>query len=444
MYKNTTLISCWNSKEEKIIQLIDSLSVDSNYIICVNDFNLRSKLERLVLNNVKFANSEVYLYDSIQRKKCLMISSSEHSSIFDFFSSNCYSLIMQSHRLSFGNEYLPDLTIRLEEGFLQWIDFLRTNRVSNVLFSQPAHTGSDYLLKMAAKYLNLKYTELYSTLDRPLFFIYETNQKGSQQRFRQSIELYKQQKSKRYSTIQTIQSFIKTSIKDSDDIVRSRKIRANRHQNVRVKYYMHSEPECTINPGGSPFFSNHRVIQLLDYILPQEVHLVVRDHPVMKSGKKTLGWQSTGESSSDTYRTSIFWQSIQRSNRIEIENNITLEESLSDCDGLVTVNGDIQHEAACLNIPCLVLGKMIIQNEGIKRFNIFGLNDIVQFTNAIKNTKWDNLNYQTHMLEYISLLATNLLPMSSNFYRTLGNKDMLLDKDCILSTAYFIKELAAA
>ena len=267
MYKNTTLISCWNSKEEKVIKMLDSLSFSTNYIICVNDFNLLSKLERLRLTNIKFANSEVHLYDSIQRDKCLMISNSEHCSIFNFFSINCYSLILQSHRLSFGNEYLPDLTIRLEEGFLQWIEFLRANRVTNALFSQPAHTGSDYLLKMAAKYLNLKYTELYSTLDRPLFFIYETNQKESNRLFRQSIELFNHQKSKRYSTIQTIQSFIQTSIKDSDGIVRIRKIRANRYQNVKVKYYMHSEPECTINPGGSPFFSNHRVIQLLDYIL---------------------------------------------------------------------------------------------------------------------------------------------------------------------------------
>ncbi len=444
MDRHTTLISCWNSKEEKLLKLIDRSSANKNYIICVNDPNLRLRYENLKLTNTKFANSELYLYDSIRLDKCRTILGSEHNDIFSFFSSNCYSLILQSHRLSFGNEYLPDLTIRLEESFMQWVEFLRTHKVTNVLFSQPAHTGSDYILKMATKYLNLRYTELYSTLDRPLFFIYETNQKGAYKLFRESIALFDHQLSKKFSASEAITSFIHTSIKDSNNIIRRRKIQTSAHGNLTVKYYMHSEPECTINPGGSPFFSNHRVIQLLDYILPQEIRLIVRDHPVMKSGKKTLGWQSKGQSSSDTYRTSIFWQSIQRSNRIKIESNITLEESLSNCDGVITVNGDIQHEAACLNIPCLILGKKIIQSDGVKKFKIFALKDIGEFINSIQYEEWSNLNYQLHMTEYIKLLARNLFPMSTNFYRPMNEKDMLIDKDCILSTAYFIKSLAEA
>ena len=443
-----TLITAWNLRTseifDRLLSVLDYLNLNGTIVLCESP-DISTKKENISIAEINDLHSykiesfstEPFMYqDSLWNSRRRLLQAQYEESLL-FYQQNGYSALLQAHRLSVGNLAFPSILNRLEDVYLCWIEYLQVNKIDYVLFTQPAHTGSDYILKIAVKFLKIKYTELYRTLNRPLFYIFDSNDRTFNQKFFSSIEKWSAS-SRMFSTSDTVQSFF--SKLPADEIKQSRSKKSGSHgKQLLLAYFCHSEPECTINPGGGTFITNLRIIKYLDTILPSDVHLIIREHPRMNNGTKKLGWQGENETSSSTYRCSEFWNYIAESPRLALDQSASVADCLKAVDGVITVNGDIQHEAAYLQIPVLVLGRIIVQNTKDRMLcGIFNKDEINLY---ISNCREPAKNFGDNNFMYLDTLEDNLLPMSSYFHRPLVTEDKFSLDDAILPTIDLLANL---
>jgi len=427
------IISAWNSPDLRILHDLDLLSTHAvnpfRIHLCASDpllkqtYNARYSCH----SNIVFTSTEPFLYNNSLWNSRRDISSKAYESLMDFFKKECYTVLLQAHRLSFGLDALPDCCTRLEDVFLAWVQYVRTHRITYAVFTQSAHTGSDYLLKMACKYLHVEFIELYSTLDRPLYYIHDTNSEHLRSVFVDYLLSNQITELSHGRTIRCIKSFLSPLV--SRYCKESSSMKPCHNPKITLKYFMHSEPECSINPGGEPFYTNIRIIKLLDSILPLDVDIIVREHPVMLANAKKLGWQLNLEepaSSNSSYRSDYFFEYIKNSDRIKYETSLDLINSLLESDGIITATGDIQHEAACLGIPVLRLGRPIMRPQNEIDSGKYSLAQFEEFLSSVLKYRCERHAHNDILhrsAAYIERLSTSVIPLSTFFYRDMTTSD---------------------
>lgn len=246
-----------------------------------------------------------------------------------------------------------------------WYHIIHTYNVVCYIGSNFAHEVYDYII-----------TEIIKEKGGKLFFF---TQLSFMDRFILETDFYNYSRLKKYLDTQKNDIEIDNNVKKYIDSIRyatpinskvpfymkmveNRGIVKNQHEIIKIynkkyaqkadytkKYIyvaLHYQPELTTCPSAGEYVHQDLIIELLDFYLPKDVYIYVKEHP-----KQTV-----------VCRTEKFYQKFYQRNRVRFIN--TNENSMQLIDNaffVVTCTGTVGYEALLRNKPVIIFGNSFYQ-----------------------------------------------------------------------------------
>lgn len=302
------IISAWNSESKATALSLQCLSYD-NIHICVSSQRSLKLLEELSIRNVHLHHIDYPLY-----KESIILPSHQflcsRREAFEHFAQNITSLL-QADRLQLGNLGLTETYVRAQSVFFYWINFLEKNHITKCFFPITPHTLSDHLLLQAADFLSINgyvcrhchdcnlFTKLLDTRLNPIEDVGQSHlitEFGPLQVSISKIALeiylspYLNKDKNPY-----LRDHVPNHISDlrkgdvsgfADAVIKYRELLATIQplklvQN-KIVYYMHIEPEMTLNPSSFPFLTQLSALYYLSSTFESQP-ICLKEHPHIHS-----------------------------------------------------------------------------------------------------------------------------------------------------------------
>jgi hypothetical protein len=185
---------------------------------------------------------------------------------------------------------------------------------------------------------------------------------------------------------------------------------------TKIKYVifaLHYQPEATTSPSGGVFVDQLLVIDMLDRVLPSDIHILVKEHSSQFYG--VLESASAG-------RSSVFYDRISKfSDRVKlISLGLSSFDLIDNSEAVVTVTGTIGIESIARGKPVFCFGRTWYQNcKGA--FRIKNKSDLM--------TAWSKITEDSFFItrkdvdDYTDAVSKNFVcGLHSGAYRKVSNR----------------------
>ena len=319
-----------------------------------------------------------------------------------------------------GNYFLQSCIEELDPDFLDRVKY----------YDEEYKNGEKIVVNSA----NQKYFDQYSQENKKIARVIGYNQKGGvldkikQYISRGKVYIKKGEYSVLFNKMKYIfglksseKKFLKTVAKMEQNPVQGEQF---------LLYPLHMQPEATTLPLGGCFVDQLLIIKMIASVLPENVYLYVKEHPVYWSRKDN--WESVKEG-----RNIRFYEDIIKLRNVRlIKHDYSSLELIDKCKCLVTVTGTAGFEAIFKMKPVMVFGniyynqfKSVINvrtNEECKRAVECVVND-----NVVPYTKEDIAVYLKAMEKYMVTLGTIYKACEDNGIQKYDSGDIKNLADCI-------------
>ena len=291
----------------------------------------------------------------------------------------------QACRLIIGNASTHQLHTIYIQTINYWKNLLRYYDITNIFFSQVAHTGGDYCLYVASKLMKGARIKAGHPICRSKIFIETESPNHNNEESTGNYNINKSNKSLKEEYLANVleetvaqgyaardkNSAIQETANEPEYIEGAKRIINGKINNLNLtknkyltekirpngKYFcvfMGSEPEASNNPNSVPVLTAIQALSLLSAYLKENDLLVLREHPHMLNGTKQFAWEK--KDSFDHSRSSMFFSLIEsRKNTYYALPNIAIEEEFKNCLGIIAMGGDVGYEALTNGIRFLDL-----------------------------------------------------------------------------------------
>lgn len=306
------LISAWNSKSLELLSVLEESSF-ANIFVCISDPGILSTLGCRVSQKFVPISVEYPLYTAVDDMPSGCMNNSSLDA-YAFFAKDMAGLL-QADRLSIHSLGITHTFHLAQRVYFYWIHFLEHNDISCCLFPIAPHTFSDYMLLLAARFLKLKgivcrHSHDCSLLSRLLDL--DFNQLDLPIEVAEPLSSY-HEGLEVLGLCLYLQPYVKSSLievssllagKTSSgayisqdplkrqwelDLVTSVCRYREHYRQKRVRslkgayvYYMHIEPEMTLNPSSSPLYTQKSALDYIHSILAPSV-VYLKEHPHLPS-----------------------------------------------------------------------------------------------------------------------------------------------------------------
>lgn len=180
-----------------------------------------------------------------------------------------------------------------------------------------------------------------------------------------------------------------------------------------IFFALHLQPEATTLPLGGDFANQLLIIHMISSCLPEGVVLYVKEHPAYWKNKGRI--ESIKESRNEDFYRSI----VSLPNVKLIDHNISSDDLLKHCLGVVTVTGTVGFESIFRGKPVLVFGSTYYEYyPGV--FRIKTNKDCKDALTKICR-KYNSTYKRTEMRAYLHALAKYVVSMGMNEKSFLDN-----------------------
>ena len=432
----TLLISCWNSKSERLFSHMNE-SLYERIIICSDDASIAEIAKRF--NKFSVTSTEAPLYIQGSKNISQQINRLEGfcSNDLDYFNKDTLGL-MQCGRLNLKNETLDAIYIKLLNTYMYWVSYLKEYGVTDVIFPICPHTGSDYMLYRAAVYLNITVVKYKHSRDNTFL---SRRYKVKRQNEKSIEEPIYNEKPNTKGSIAMISETLKPYIGEHEElgvdvedykntvinkIDKWHKGGSRTGQYIKQKkvvcYFMHIDPEMTINPEGTPYISQYSAIcsLLINYKGVEEMH--IRDHPHLR---RYFEGEFGQEYIQRRRRLISALKNTHENKYVYVGNQKSASESLKSGIVPATITGDIAIEASILGLNSITLGKWW-DSQNSRKFGFLSeqdfKNELVQADKTVLSERFDNI------LEYFEKnICTQVMYVTEATRKKLGK--ILYDKE---------------
>ena len=439
------IIASWNSVNESDIEVITSLSFDRIYI-CPSTESSIKLFDKVKHNRIKLFSTESPLYnESLQTIKQFV--GSDDIAAYKYFSNDVCGLL-QADRLNLNDMSVTEIYLKRQRLNFYWLNFILSCEIKFIYFPMTPHTFSDYELLRAARYLKIlglisrhsHDCNLISTfLDLELKPVKANRCESDDRRqlnhnianFASSLYLNPYHKevdsSDKYYKLNLGLNKQELAI-DADKriqktvIYRNESARlSNKRFECKLIYYMHIEPEMTLNPSSYPLITQGSILQYLGSTFKEEI--ILKEHP-------HLIRNLAGEYGNNyrKYRKHIYNYLSGRADGFEYIGLLYDNHTLIGSGSVpISATGDICIEASLLGVYSI----MCTDWWGIrddKRYGIFSPDEWVKLGETIDQKFIDSDLIEERMRLFEREVSANH-SHSQTIYKTEFTKYMLMPSD---------------
>lgn len=337
-----------------------------------------------------------------------------------------------------------------------WLNFLKENEISHVVFGNAPHDGYDHIVYALAKYLNLKIDmfyqlqvqesyvhgerveELFSPIRQALSVIDQVEledlsprmQQEYTVRTRDSAPHYMKKKVRHGRIVDPVLDFMRNKVFPTErrKMIHREVIRpADRFSKDAdlskpfIYFGLHVQPELTTNALGGRFVNQYLAVQLISRCLPEGVQLYVKEHPNMYETRDPSG------------RFSEFYEMVDDLDNVTLVHaQLNTFELIERSVAVATITGTLGWEAVFKGKPVIVFG------NAFYKFckGVFPVHTVAEMRSAIDQIlAWDTTADQGRKegLRYLKAIERSSIPgLINNAYLPVA-----LEKDVAVHAKQF-------
>lgn len=426
--KKTIILECDSFSIVKLKNWLDKASQNENFIFFILTQTERFSLfqnELLDFKNVKcITYDDIFNYDSNFQS----ISASEYYDFNGFYLNDDIT-----SRLLDRDGYLPKYGLGIQHGLgyysgkaLNTLNFLKENNILFIYFRNTPHHSVEWLLAKAADFLNI---DIFTTERHVLPWLFSISKgylKSRELMFKDitleplhelefHIDKFIKNTSKDYESAIPVYEKERLSIgifkyynpfkNFKNKIVRPhifytitknffyyKKISQDLNilKTSYIIFFLHYQPERTTLPEGYDFTDQLFAIRTLRLLLPENVKLLVKEHPSMFTNK-----------SEPKARNSFFYKSINDIKGVSFVNiAVNSFQLIDNAIAVATITGTVALESYIRKKPAILFGRSNFYIDGVHVFT--SINNLTIF---LKNLFQGGVNINSINSELLSLCS---------------------------------------